>query len=214
MDLETVRELYVAKLKDLYSVEKQLVQALPKMARHATTPELKQAFETHVAETRKHVERLDYIFDALEASPGGRHCRQMEALLEDAGELADEGAAADVLDAGLISRAQYVEHYEIAAYGTVRRYALVLGEVDHLRLLQQTLHEEAVVDEWLTDIAQVSLRRESVMSDHAAVARQVNRNVRDRDVTRPPVFDRLTLRDEPRGIRHTSPDSIWEPHDG
>ena len=209
MDLETLRELYVAKLKDLYSVEKQLVQALPKMAKHATTPELKQAFETHSVETRKHVERLDYIFDTLEASPGGRHCRQMEALLEDAGEFADEGAAADVLDAGLISRAQYVEHYEIAAYGTVRRYALVLGEVDHLRLLQQTLHEEAVADEWLTDIAQLSLR-----SDHAVGARQVNRDVRDRDVTRPAVFDRLTLRDEPRGIRHRSPDAIWEPQDG
>ena len=214
MDLETLRELYVAKLKDLYSVEKQLVQALPKMAKHATTPELKQAFETHFAETRKHVERLDYIFDTLEASPGGRHCRQMEALLEDAGELADEGAAADVLDAGLISRAQYVEHYEIAAYGTVRRYALVLGEVDHLRLLQQTLHEEAVVDEWLTDIAQVTLHKESAMGDHAADARQGNRNVRDRDVTRPAVFDRVTLRDEPRGIRHRLPDGLWEPHEG
>ena len=212
MEQETLRELYVAKLKDLYSVEKQLVQALPKMAKHATTPELKRAFETHFEETRKHVERLDHIFDTLEASPAGRRCRHMEALLEDAGELADEGADAEVLDAGLISRAQYVEHYEIAAYGTVRRYAMVLGEVDHLRLLQQTLHEEAVADEWLTDIAQASLGRESAMSEHAAAGR-VNHDVQDRDVTRPAVFDRLTLRDESHGVRHTSRDSTWETHD-
>jgi ferritin-like metal-binding protein YciE len=213
MDLETLRELYVAKLNDLYSVEKQLVQALPKMAKHATTPELKQAFESHFEETQKHVERLDHIFDTLDATPSGRHCRQMEALLEDAGELADEGAAADVLDAGLISRAQYVEHYEIAAYGTVRRYAMILGEADHLRLLQQTLHEEAVVDEWLTDIAQASLRGEVAMSGQAADAAQVNRDVRDREVTRPAVFDRLTLREESRGIRHGPRDSTREAHD-
>jgi len=212
MDPETLRELYVAKLNDLYSVETQLVQALPKMAKHATTPELKQAFETHFAETRKHVERLDHIFDTLEASPGGRHCKQMQALLEDAGELANEGADADVMDAGLISRAQYVEHYEIAAYGTVRRYAMVLGEADHLRLLQQTLHEEAVVDEWLTDIAHASLHKESAMSERAK-APQVNRDVRDRDVTRRAVLDRLTLREEPRGIQHRSRDSTWETHD-
>jgi len=213
MDLETLRELYVAKLKDLYSVEKQLVQALPKMVNHATTPELKRAFETHLEETRKHIQRLDQIFGTLEASPGGRHCRHMEALLEDAGELADEGAAADVLDAVLISRAQYVEHYQIAAYGTVRRYAMVLGEVDHLRLLQQTLHEEAVADEWLTDIAQASLRRESAMSEHSADVRRVHRDVHDRDVTRPAVFDRLTLREESRGIRYASRDSTLETHD-
>ena len=212
MDLETLRELYVAKLKDLYSVEQQLVRALPKMAKHATRPELKHAFDTHFHETRKHVERLDQIFETLQATPGGRHCRLMEALLEEAGELADDGAAADVLDAGLISRAQQVEHYEIAAYGTARRYAIVLGEVDHLRLLQQTLHEEAVVDEWLADIAQVSLRRESAMSEHAAETRQVNREVLDREVTRPADSDRL-LRDEPRGILHPSRDSIWESRD-
>lgn len=195
MELESLRKLYITELKDLYSAEKQLVAALPKMAARATSPELKQAFEAHLEEAKEHVQRLDQILETLQASPGEKHCKVIEALIEEAEKLVEEGGSEDVLDAALISKAQHIEHYKIAGYGTVRTYAIILGQIGHLRLFQQTLHEEAVADDWLTDIAQESLNRDTAIGDETGEARQANRDAGDREVTPPPGVDRLSLRE-------------------
>ena len=153
MEMQSLKELYLEELKDLYSAEKQLVKALPKMAKNATNPELKQAFTDHLQETEGHVERLDQIFEMLGESSPRKKCKGMEGLIEEAKELLEEDAAEEVLDAGLISKAQHVEHYEIAGYGTVRTYAQHLGLEDQAALLQQTLDEEGNANELLTQIA-------------------------------------------------------------
>lgn len=172
MEMETLRELYIDELKDLYSAEKQLVKALPKMVKNATTPELKDAFTDHLEQTKGHVERLEQIFETLDASPGGKKCVGMEGLIEEASELIEEDATEEVLDAGLISKAQHVEHYEIAGYGTVRTYAMVLGEDDHAALLQQTLDEEIKTDKLLTLLAESFINTNAVVAD-----REVSRSV-------------------------------------
>jgi ferritin-like metal-binding protein YciE len=154
MEMETLRDLYIDELKDLYSAEKQLVRGLTKMAKNASNPQLKEAFETHLEETQGHIERLEEIFESLEASPRGKKCVGMEGLIEEANELLEEDADEDVIDAGLISKAQHVEHYEMAGYGTVRTWAQILGEEHHVELLQQTLDEEANTDRLLTQLAE------------------------------------------------------------
>jgi ferritin-like metal-binding protein YciE len=125
-----LKHLYVNELKDLYSSENQLVKALPKMAKASTSEDLRVAFETHFGQTKEHVSRLDRIFKALGESPNGKKCHGMEGLIEEGGELITEDPAPEELDAGLISAAQRVEHYEIAAYGCVSPYAKFLGSVD------------------------------------------------------------------------------------
>src|SRR3954469_9908723 len=157
MELDSLRALYIDELKDLYSAEKQLVKALPKMAKNATSSQLAKAFTDHLEETKGHVERLEQIFESLEASPGGKKCVGMEGLIEEAQELLEEDSQEDVLDAGLISKAQHVEHYEMAGYGTVRTYAMILGESEHARLLEQTLDEEKKADTLLTQLAESSI---------------------------------------------------------
>lgn len=154
MEMDALRDLYVEELKDLYSAEKQLVRALPKMAKNAADPSLKEAFENHLAETEGHVARLEQIFQSLESSPRGKKCVGIEGLIEEANELLEEDAQEDVVDAGLISKAQHVEHYEIAGYGTVRTWAEVLGEDQHVELLQQTLDEEKNADALLSQLSQ------------------------------------------------------------
>ena len=161
MEMESLKELYVDELKDLYSAEKQLVKALPRMAKNATNPELQQAFTQHLEETEGHVERLEQIFEMLGERAGGKKCKGMEGLIEEAKELLEEDAAEEVLDAGLISKAQHVEHYEIAGYGTVRTYAQQLGLDDQAKLLQQTLDEESNANELLTQIAESSVNLEA-----------------------------------------------------
>lgn len=136
MELETLKDLYIAELKDLYSAEKQLVKALPKMAKAANDPELQQAFRTHLKETTQHVERLEQICRELGVSPRGKKCVGMEGLIEEGSELIKEDPDPDVLDAGLISAAQHVEHYEMAGYGTVRTYARTLGFESQAEILQ------------------------------------------------------------------------------
>ncbi|HEY4305416.1 MAG TPA: ferritin-like domain-containing protein [Gemmatimonadaceae bacterium] len=153
MEMETLRDLYIDELKDLYSAEKQLIRALPKMAKNATHPALREAFENHLAETEGHVARLEEIFESLESSPRGKKCVGMEGLIEEAKELLEEDAEEDVVDAGLISKAQHVEHYEMAGYGTVRAWAEMLGEERHVELLQETLDEEKAADALLTELA-------------------------------------------------------------
>jgi ferritin-like metal-binding protein YciE len=161
MELDTLKDLYVDELKDLYSAEKQLVKALPKMAKAANDPELQQAFRTHLKETTQHVERLEQICRELGVSPRGKKCVGMEGLIEEGSELIKEGPDPDVLDAGLINKAQHVEHYEMAGYGTVRTYARTLGFESQAELLQQTLDEEGRTDHLLTELAESGINVEA-----------------------------------------------------
>jgi ferritin-like metal-binding protein YciE len=153
MDMESLQELFVDELKDLYSAENQILKALPKMIRKAASKELKQGFENHLQQTKVHVERLDKIFQDLGKSPRGKKCKGMEGVIADGSELMAENAEPDVMDAGLIGAAQHVEHYEIAGYGCVRTYAELLGRDDFAKLLQKTLDEEKETDEKLTSLA-------------------------------------------------------------
>jgi ferritin-like metal-binding protein YciE len=149
-----MEELMLDELKDLYSAEKQIVKALPKMAKACESDELKQAFQTHLEETKGHVERLDEIFEALGKSSRGKTCHGMQGLLEEGSEMLEEIEKGGVRDAALISAAQRVEHYEIAAYGSVREYAKLLGKKQIVSLLEETLEEEKATDEKLTSISQ------------------------------------------------------------
>jgi len=154
MELDTLEALYIDELKDLWSAEKQILKALPRMIRAAGDKDLKRAFTQHERQTRQHVTRLERIFKQLDASPRGKKCVGMEGLLEEGAELIKEKPDQDVLDAGLISAAQHVEHYEMAGYGTVRTWARLLGRDDQADLLQQTLDEEGETDKLLTSLAQ------------------------------------------------------------
>jgi ferritin-like metal-binding protein YciE len=153
MELETLRDIYVEELKDLWSAENQLLKALPRMARAATHPQLKRAFLKHEKQTQQHVRRLERICKELDASPRGKKCVGMEGLIEEGKDLIKDKPEKDVLDAGLISAAQHVEHYEMAGYGTCRTWARLLGYEKQAQLLQLTLDEEQATDLLLTDIA-------------------------------------------------------------
>lgn len=153
MALDTLLDLFVHELKDLYSAETQIVKALPKMVTTANSEELKQAFQDHLQETEGHVQRLEDIFRDLQVSPRGKKCVGMEGLLEEGKEIMKEKAQDWVMDAALIGAAQRVEHYEIAAYGTAREHAEKLGMYPAAQLLQQTLDEEGAADKKLTEIA-------------------------------------------------------------
>jgi ferritin-like metal-binding protein YciE len=154
MSLDTLHDLWIHELKDLYSAEKQLIQALPKMAKAVTSDELRTAIENHLAETEQQVSRLEQIFEQFDESPRGQKCEGMEGLIEEGKTLMKEDADADVMDAGIIAAAQKVEHYEIASYGTVCEYARMMGHTEALELLQQTLEEEKHADELLNQIAE------------------------------------------------------------
>lgn len=154
MKLMTLSDLLLEQLQDLYSAEKQLIQALPKMAKAATTPELKDAFKEHLEVTRKQKDRLEKVFGILGHKPKAKKCKGMEGLIEEGKELIEEDAAPEVLDAGLIAAAQRVEHYEMASYGTVRSMAKRLGLDKAVKLLQATLDEEGETDHSLTELAE------------------------------------------------------------
>jgi len=155
MQSETLQEFLVDELKDLYSAEKQILKALPKMAKKASSKELRAAFESHLKETEKQVERLETIFEELEESPRGKKCAGMEGLLEEGKEIMEENAdEPEILDVGMIAAAQRVEHYEIAGYGCARTYAQLLGLDEAARLLDETLEEEKAADIKLTQIAE------------------------------------------------------------
>ena len=154
MALNTLRDLYVEQLRDLYSAENQILKSLPKMAEAAKHPELRQAFEAHVTLTEEHVRRLDSIFADLDEKGSGHHCKGMEGLLKEANDTVKEKGDSDVLDAAMIANAQRVEHYEMAGYGCVRTYARMLGREQDATLIQQTLDEEGATDEQLTTLAE------------------------------------------------------------
>jgi ferritin-like metal-binding protein YciE len=153
MEHQALKELYIDELKDIYNAENQLVKALPKMAKTANSEELRTGFEEHLEQTRGHVQRLEQIFKELGEKPSGKKCKGMEGLVAEGQEIMGEDFEDDVMDAALISAAQRVEHYEIAAYGTVRTYAELLGEDTAAQLLEQTLEEEKETDQKLTDMA-------------------------------------------------------------
>lgn len=157
MKLKTLEDLYLDELKDLYSAERQIIKALPKLTRAATSADLKNAFSTHFRETELHAKRIETIFEDHAAHPRGKKCMGMQGVLEEGEELLEEKSEADVLDAGLIGAAQRVEHYEMAAYGTARTHAQQLGYKHDVELLQQTLDEEKAADKKLTQIAEASV---------------------------------------------------------
>lgn len=150
MELATLKDLYIHELKDLYSAEKQIIKALPKMAKAATNPDLVAGFEQHLEETKEQAVRLEKILKSHDQTTRGPKCKGMEGVLEEGAEMIEEEADPEVKDAGLIAAAQRVEHYEMAGYGTARTYAELLGDKEGAQLLQETLDEEAATDEKLT----------------------------------------------------------------
>jgi ferritin-like metal-binding protein YciE len=153
MSKNSLKELYVEELKDLFSAENQLTKALPKMAKAASSDELRQGFEEHLQQTQGHVERLQQIFEMLGEKGSGKKCLGMEGLVKEGAEIMGEDFEDAMMDAALISAAQRVEHYEIAGYGTVIAYAELLGESEQASLLKETLQEEKETDEKLTELA-------------------------------------------------------------
>ena len=161
MEMDSLKELYVEELKDLWSAETQITKALPKMVKAASNPKLKKAFNTHLKQTERQIKRLERIFKELDESPRGKKCVGMEGLIKEAQELIKEKPEAEVLDAGLIAAAQHVEHYEMAGYGCVRTWARQMGEDRQAELLQETLDEEEQTDRLLTDLAESEINVEA-----------------------------------------------------
>src|SRR3954470_19637872 len=160
--MKNLQDLFVDQLKDVHNAEKQLLKALPRMARAAGAASLRQAFEDHLAVTKQQVERLDSVFEQVGARPGRKRCAAMEGLVQEGQELIEQAPPPAVLDAGLIAAAQRAEHYEIAAYGTLRSYARTLGHQEAVKLLEQTLKEEEATDKLLSELAEGGVNRDAV----------------------------------------------------
>ena len=163
MSLDSLEKLFTEELKDVYNAEKQLVRALPRMAKAAESDELRQAFTKHQKETEGHVQRLEQIFQQLGQSARGKTCKGMQGLVEEGKEVMEKEGEGPVIDAALIASAQRVEHYEIAAYGCLRTYAQLLGYTQAERLLQQTLDEEEAADQKLTELGESGINEAAAM---------------------------------------------------
>ena len=161
MKLESLRDLLVEQLQDLYDAEQRITKALPKMAKAATSPKLKTAFQKHLTETEGQVKRLEQAFEALGEKAKKKTCKAMQGLIEEGEETIKEDAEPEVKDAALIAAAQRVEHYEMAAYGTVSAYAKLLNEKAVLKLLRATFAEEKATDEALTELAETTINVEA-----------------------------------------------------
>jgi ferritin-like metal-binding protein YciE len=161
---KTLDDLFEDTLKDIYYAENKILKALPKMAKAARSRELKAAFEKHLKETEGQVVRLEKVFKTIDMAPKGKKCEAIEGIIEEGSEIIKEFKGTPALDAGLVSSAQAVEHYEIARYGTLKRWAEQLGLNDAVKLLDQTLTEEKNTDESLTDLA------DSMINEHAEAA--------------------------------------------
>jgi ferritin-like metal-binding protein YciE len=170
MKLDTLQKLYTNELRDLYNAEGQLLKALPKMAKAASSEELKNAFEKHLEQTKSHVERLEQVFEELDEKPKGKTCRAMKGLVEEGSEILQQDGEESVLDAGIIVAAQKVEHYEIAGYGSVRTFAHLLGQNKAAELLQTTLDEESETNELLSRLAESIINPEALMETELAGA--------------------------------------------
>jgi len=168
MEMSTLQDLYLDELRDLLSAEGQIIKALPKMARKASSPELRQAFTSHLEESKGHLERLNQIFEKMGEKPRAKKCKGIEGIIEEGKDVMEEAENEEVLDAALIAAAQRVEHYEMAAYGTVRTYARLLGDEQAARLLQQTLDEEGEADKKLTSLAESGINVEAAEAESDA----------------------------------------------
>jgi len=171
MKLDKLQKLYINELRDLYNAENQLLKALPKMAKAASSPELKQAFEKHLKQTKSHVERLEEVFEDINEKPKGKTCHGMKGLIEEGSEILQEEGDESVIDAGIIVAAQKVEHYEIAGYGSVRTFAELLGQERSAELLQTTLNEESETNEALNQLAEEIVNPEALIEAELAGAR-------------------------------------------
>jgi ferritin-like metal-binding protein YciE len=170
MKLDTLKTLYVNELRDLYNAENQLVKALPKMAKAASSEELKDAFEKHLEQTKTHVERLEEVFEELGEKPKSKTCKGMKGIVDEGSEILKENGEESVIDAGIIVAAQKAEHYEIASYGSVRTFAQLLGKDRSADLLQNTLDEESEANELLNKLAEDIVNPEALMEPELAGA--------------------------------------------
>lgn len=162
MKLGNLRDLYLQELKDIYSAESQVMKALPKMVKAASSPKLQDAFREHLEQTRNQISRLDQIFQGLGVPTRGRRCEAMEGIIKEGEEMMTIDAEPSVRDAALIASAQKVEHYEMASYGTVKAYAKMLGEDEAVDLLDETLSEEMKTDKMLTKLAEKAVNKEAI----------------------------------------------------
>jgi ferritin-like metal-binding protein YciE len=161
MNLNSLHDLYIHELKDLYSAEKQLVEALPKMAQAASSTQLRKAFENHLEQTKKHQDTVHKILNQLEINPGSTKCAAMEGLIEEGSDIIKEKADAAVKDAALITSAQRVEHYEMAGYGAARNYAMQLDYMDAAEMLQKILDQEGEANKLLTNLAEEGINQKA-----------------------------------------------------
>jgi ferritin-like metal-binding protein YciE len=164
MSLDSLEKLFIEELKDIYNAEKQSLRAVPKMAKAAESPALGHAFTQHLNETQGQQRRLEQIFKELGQTARGKKCKGMEGLIEEGKEMMEEEGEPQVLDAALISSAQKVEHYEMAAYGCLRTYAELLGYAEAAQLLQQTLQEEEAADKKLTQLGESGINQAAAMA--------------------------------------------------
>lgn len=162
MAVQSLEDMFLEELKDVYNAENQILKALPRMAKKASAPELRRAFEQHLKQTEVQVQRLERVFATLDEKPKGKSCKGMQGIIEEGKEVMSEDIEDDVLDAALIAAAQKVEHYEMATYGTLRAWAETLGNQQAAKLLQQTLDEEEATDKKLTQLAEQLVNAEAV----------------------------------------------------
>jgi ferritin-like metal-binding protein YciE len=162
----TLHDAFLDELRDAYDAEKQLTKALPKMAKAATSPDLRAAFESHLEETRGHVERLEQVFESLEEKVRGKHCDGIAGIIEEGKSVMEEDFDDETMDACLIAAGQRAEHYEMAAYGTLIAWAKGMGHSEAVRLLEQTLNEEKAADKKLTSLAESGINQEAADKAH------------------------------------------------
>ncbi|MGE5814462.1 MAG: ferritin-like domain-containing protein [Acidobacteriota bacterium] len=162
MAVQSLEDMFLEELKDVYNAENQILKALPRMAKKASAPELRRAFEQHLKQTEAQVQRLERVFASLDEKPKGKSCKGMQGIIEEGKEVMSEDIEDDVLDAALIAAAQKVEHYEMATYGTLRAWAETLGNQQAAKLLQQTLEEEEATDKKLTQLAEQLVNADAV----------------------------------------------------
>jgi ferritin-like metal-binding protein YciE len=167
-DAGTLHDAFLDELRDAYDAEKQLIKALPKLAKTATSADLRQAFETHLEETREHVTRLEQVFDSLEEKARGKHCDGIEGIIEEGKSVMEEDFDDITMDACLIAAGQRAEHYEMAAYGTLVAWARAMGHTEAASLLQEILDEEKAADQKLTALAEGGINEQAAESAHAS----------------------------------------------
>jgi ferritin-like metal-binding protein YciE len=167
-DAGTLHDAFIDELRDTYDAEKQLTKALPKMAKAASNPDLRQAFEAHLEETQGHIERLEQVFESLDEKVRGKHCEGIAGIIEEGKTIMGEDFDETTMDACLIAAGQRAEHYEMAAYGTLVAWAEAMGHTEAVELLQQTLDEEKATDEKLTSLAESGINQNAAEAAHPA----------------------------------------------